>query len=102
MCSTPSVYSSKTRHYCGCKTGRGFRKSDGIVQACCLWCGTLKGTLAVLWAVGRLTLAGCELSLEFLGVYGSIEFRSLHLSVSPDLWLINSVFSFLQLCAVLL
>lgn len=65
-------------------------------------CGTLKGALAVLGAVGRLTLAGCELSFEFLGVYGRIEFGSLHLSVSPDLWLINSVFSFLQLCAVLL
>lgn len=56
-----------------------------LVKACRLWCAVLCVTCGQVNNVRWF-----ELSFKFLGVYGSIQFKSLHHCVSPYLWLINS------------
>lgn len=66
------------------------------------------GTCAVpVWAVdGLTTLAGLQLSVDFLGPYGSIQFRTLHHCVcllmnSGGLWVILFPFLPPALCSFL-
>lgn len=65
-----------------------------------------------MWVVNVVTtLAGLQLSFDFLGPYGSIQFRTLHhcvcisLSLADKLWgivaYIVSIFFFLALCSFL-